>query len=95
MMNTMPKLLPWLARKAGISNEQAQALWRDAVAQERLRVQSPKNPDLFYRGVIEYFQRCCAQQNPRPIPAPRAKTSSVSDSKRVGGDSIGPDFAIA
>lgn len=57
MMETMPKLLPWLARKAGISNEQAQMLWRDAFADGKLRSQCANNPDLFYRRVLEHFQR--------------------------------------
>lgn len=28
-----PKLLPWYARKAGVSNERAEVLWRKAVRQ--------------------------------------------------------------
>lgn len=27
-----PKMLPWLARKAGISDTRAEALWEDAIA---------------------------------------------------------------
>lgn len=69
MMDTMPKLLPWLARKAGISIEQAQMLWRDAFADGRVRAQCANNPDLFYRSVIEHFQRFSAAriraQNPQ------------------------------
>lgn len=81
MMDTMPKLLPWLARKAGISNEQAQMLWRDAFADGRLRMQCANNPDLFYRSVIEYFQRAGAARS--RVPAVEA------------AGEVHPAFAIA
>jgi len=80
MMDTMPKLLPWLARKAGISNEQAQMLWRDAFADGRLRMQCANNPDLFYRTVIEHFQR---------FGTSRARTSAAPT------EGMHPQFAIA
>lgn len=32
-MNKTPKLLPWFARKAGVSEERAASLWRKAVRQ--------------------------------------------------------------
>jgi len=32
----LPKLLPWLARKAGIEEGRAEALWREACGQARL-----------------------------------------------------------
>lgn len=33
----LPKLLPWLARKAGIEERRAETLWRDASRQAALR----------------------------------------------------------
>ena len=32
-MNRTPKLLPWFARKAGVSEERAATLWRKAIRQ--------------------------------------------------------------
>lgn len=78
MMDTMPKLLPWLARKAGISNEQAQMLWRDAFADGRLRNQCASNPDLFYRTVIEYFQRVGAARARIPSVVPEGMHAQLA-----------------
>lgn len=37
MPEKFPKLLPWLARKAGVDEGRAQALWREANRQAALR----------------------------------------------------------
>jgi hypothetical protein len=47
-----PKILPWVARKAGISDEQAEALWREAVLQATLEIGRVGNAD-YYRAITE------------------------------------------
>lgn len=39
-----PKLLPWLARKAGIEERRAEALWREACRQTTLRAARGTSP---------------------------------------------------
>lgn len=60
-MKSSPKLLPLLARKAGLSLEKAEALWREAFANESFTL--PSNPDLFFCRVLEHFRQHAAQES--------------------------------
>ena len=82
-MNSMnaPKILPWIARKAGISDELALKLWRRAVSEaEYLTASSPSlktkpatfNPTIWPPphsfpgcGVTSPGCRCCHWQQPK------------------------------
>lgn len=68
-MNITPKLLPWLARKAGISNEKATALWSEVVSDESVQAAGAKDPDSFYRAIVERLQDLTPQEKPVVKPA--------------------------
>lgn len=87
-MKTSPKLLPLLARKAGLSQDKAEALWRDAFADESLTMQGATNPELFFRRVLEHFQQYAAQQN-------AACASAPSRAAPLQGETLGAGFALA
>ena len=53
-MPTYPKLLPWLARRAGVSTELAEKLWRRAVSDAAGIEGSAQGSD-FHRFAIERF----------------------------------------
>jgi hypothetical protein len=53
-MTKIPKLLPWIARKTGISDEQAAALWSKAVRRATLQTGSAATPD-HYRAAMQYL----------------------------------------
>ena len=55
-MNKTPKLLPWLARKAGISTEKATALWSVVVSDKSLLSAAAKDPDSYCRLIVERLQ---------------------------------------
>lgn len=63
-MNKTPKLLPWLARKAGIPTEKAAALWLEAVSEESLQAGCANDPDYYYRRVVERLQVLSARDMP-------------------------------
>lgn len=90
-MKPSPKLLPWLARKAGLSLEKAEALWRETFADESNAFPCATDPDGFYRRILECFQQHAAQDNMRAPASPRAAPASG----RRAGDEVGPGFAIA
>jgi hypothetical protein len=46
-----PKLLPWVARKVGISDELAVKLWRRAAGEAEARVGCCDGPDYFRRAI--------------------------------------------
>ncbi len=95
-MKSSPKLLPWLARKAGLPLEKAEALWRSTFANESITVQCAGNPDLFYRRVLECFQQHAALESTSRTPARAALLQAApAKSKRADSDAIGPGFAIA
>lgn len=54
-----PKVLPWIARKAGISDERVEAMWREAVCHAALQIDW--NPD-YYRAVMERLQELVEQE---------------------------------
>lgn len=60
-MNMTPKLLPWLARKAGISNETATALWREVASDESLQAGFSTDPDHAFRLIVERLQDLAAR----------------------------------
>lgn len=96
-MKSSPKLLPWLARKAGLTLEKAEALWCENFANESVAIQFGKNPELFYRKVLECFQQ--ASGTPAlSAPASARKLPLLlvpSKSKHSDDDIIGSGFAIA
>ena len=53
-MPRYPKLLPWMARKAGISDSLAEKLWRRAVGDAAEMAGTASGPD-FHRLAIERF----------------------------------------
>lgn len=92
-MTTSPKLLPWLARKAGLSQEKAEALWRDTFAEESNSLPRTMDPDGFYRRVLECFRQHAALDNMRAPALARAAPASAAALRK--GDQLGPGFAIA
>lgn len=69
-MPTYPKLLPWLARRAGVSNELAEKLWRRAVGDAAEIAGSAKGND-FHRFAMERFidlleYECCRETSGAP-----------------------------
>lgn len=65
-MNMTPKLLPWLARKAGISTEKATALWREVASDKTLQAGFSKDPDHTFRLVVERLQDLDARDRGAP-----------------------------
>lgn len=53
-MPTHPKLLPWLARRAGVSTDLAEKLWRRAVSDAAELAGSAQGSD-FHRFAIDRF----------------------------------------
>ncbi|HEY0844957.1 MAG TPA: hypothetical protein VGE12_06295 [Noviherbaspirillum sp.] len=68
-MNKTPKLLPWLARKAGISIEKATVLWSEVVSDTSLQAAGAKDPDGYYRLIVERFQDLTERDKPAAKPA--------------------------
>ncbi|MBL8446215.1 MAG: hypothetical protein JNJ44_02250 [Zoogloeaceae bacterium] len=56
-----PKLLPWYARKAGVSLERAEALWRKAVRNATDRIGWVGNSD-FWGAAMDEFRRLLAAE---------------------------------
>jgi hypothetical protein len=74
-MTKTPKVLPWIARKAGISDEQAEALWREAVCQSTLQIGRVGNSD-YYRAVVERLHELVEREKAvalagQPLPSSR------------------------
>lgn len=93
-MKPSPKLLPWLARKAGLSQEKAEALWRDTFANESFTKQYANNPDAFLHRVLEYFQQVAAQQSAH-TDRTTSSHAAPSRGKRTGSDPAVARFALA
>lgn len=96
-MKSSPKFLPWLARKAGLSLEKAEVLWGENFARESVTVQFGKNPELFYRRVLECFQQASGAQ---ALSSPASTRTlplllTSAKSKRSDDDIIGSGFALA
>lgn len=49
-----PKLLPWIARKAGITEREALVIWEDALARAALQAGAPSGAG-FHRLALEHF----------------------------------------
>lgn len=70
-----PKILPWIARKAGISDELALKLWRRALSETEYLTGGSEGSD-YWKMVIERFlhivedESGCAPQN-SIIPGPQ------------------------
>ena len=66
-MNTsdpsLPKLLPWYARQAGVSIERAETLWREAEA-EAARAHTPQMPE-YWRACTEIFRAALRAEHER------------------------------
>ena len=56
--HTTPKLLPWLAKKAGISERLAEALWQEAAsyAARHAELDSPRYFNLAVDRLLEYVE---------------------------------------
>ena len=55
-MTRAPKILPWMARKAGISDERSQSMWREAVCYATRQTDSIGNAD-YSRVVMERLRK--------------------------------------
>ncbi len=72
-----PKLLPWYARKAGVSLERAEALWRKAVREATLETGWVGNAE-YWGSAMDHFTRLLKQERatlcaPRVVPYVRAQ----------------------
>jgi hypothetical protein len=56
-----PKLLPWYARKAGVSDERAEELWRDAVREATAETGWVGNAE-YWGAAMGHFQRLLAAE---------------------------------
>lgn len=84
-MNKTPKLLPWLARQAGISSEKATTLWREAMSDESLHASCAHDPDRFYRTLIERLQGLAVTEKPAGKPVAPAQSSLLSFGRQGDG----------
>ena len=58
-----PKLLPWLARKAGISDVRAECLWRDAERWAAHRATAGSSP--YYQAAVDRLVQLVAEDSLR------------------------------
>ncbi|MBL8490246.1 MAG: hypothetical protein JNM82_05650 [Rhodocyclaceae bacterium] len=56
-----PKILPWLARKAGISEHRAAACWRAACREASRRLGSEPTPEFWKLAMDELVARVAAE----------------------------------
>lgn len=85
-----PKILPWLARKAGISNERAEALWREAVCHATVQIGRAGNPD-YYRAVMKRLLELVERERSlapagQPLPFSLPLRHRPSGGNDAGGD---------
>lgn len=76
-MNT-PKFLIWDARKAGVSLERAESLWRKAVREATAEVDRVGSSE-FWGACVEHFRHLLAAESaslcaPRVVPLVRAQS---------------------
>ncbi|MEN3296221.1 MAG: hypothetical protein V7642_5474 [Burkholderiales bacterium] len=57
-MTNSPKVLPWIARKAGISDTRADALWRKAVNHAAGHTADAD----FYRAAVDHLHQLVAHE---------------------------------
>lgn len=72
-----PKLLPWYARKAGVSDERAEVLWRRAVRAATAETGWVGNPE-YWGAAMTHFQHLLAEEQatfcaPRVTPLVRSQ----------------------
>lgn len=84
-MNKTPKLLPWLARKAGISNEKAAALWREVVSDESLHAGGAKDPDHTYHAIVARLHEMADSEKSAAKPATVAHSPLLVLSRHGNG----------
>jgi hypothetical protein len=60
-MTRAPKILPWLARKAGIADDRAQAMWYEAVCYAKQKTGSVENLN-YSRVVMERLRTLLEQE---------------------------------
>lgn len=56
-----PKILPWIARKAGMSNERVETMWHEAVRHAALQSDRIGNSE-YYRTMMERLQELVEQE---------------------------------
>lgn len=79
MMKT-PKLLPWHARKAGVSIERAEAIWRKAVREATAETGWVGNSE-YWGAAMDHFLRLLKEEK-ATLCAPRV-TSLVRSQRRM------------
>jgi hypothetical protein len=66
-MPIYPKLLPWMARKAGVSEALAEKLWRRAVGDAAEMAGSAQGPEFHRLALDRWFDlledECCREQS--------------------------------
>lgn len=72
-----PKLLPWYARKAGVSLERAETLWRKAVREATVETGWVGNAE-YWGAAMSHFTRLLDEERstlcaPRVVPYVRAQ----------------------
>jgi hypothetical protein len=67
-MTRAPKILPWLARKAGISDDLAQAIWHEAVGYAKQKTGSVENLN-YSRVVMERLRTLVEQEKVAALAA--------------------------
>ena len=75
-----PKLLPWYARKAGVSNERAEVLWRKAVREATDETGWVGNSE-YWGAAMSHFQRLL-NEDKATLCAPRV-TPLVRSQRRM------------
>lgn len=69
-----PKILPWIARKAGISDELALKLWRRAISEAEYLVGTAEGPEYWglaverFLAIVENEVGCTPQYQLTPAP---------------------------
>jgi len=87
-----PKILPWVARKAGISDVQAEALWREAVRRATLQIGRTGNA-AYYRAVMERLHELVDQAKAdalarQPVSPSRPLRHRPTVGSQTGGDPV-------
>ncbi|KAI5912666.1 hypothetical protein [Thauera sp. 2A1] len=75
-----PKLLPWYARKAGVSIERAEAIWRKAVREATEETGWVGNSE-YWGAAMSHFQRLL-EEDKATLCAPRV-TPLVQSQRRM------------
>ena len=81
-MTRAPKILPWIARKAGISDQRSEAMWREAVRHAARLTGLAGNPD-YSRVVMERLRRLVEREKLAAAAVPR--DSPAATGRRAPG----------